>query len=131
MDLAEVPVGAGLVERLLEGLVLGDLPRVELDRAAVDRGDRVGVGVEVLEGHGGAGGDLEDLGGEPRPFDGDRARTGCRSVGGVVVLAAGAEEDRRQQDRRRSEERRVGKECGSTCRSRWAPYHEKKKTQKK
>src|SRR3546814_15637954 len=22
----------------------------------------------------------------------------------------------------RSEERRVGKECGSTCRSRWAPY---------
>src|SRR3546814_17837944 len=26
----------------------------------------------------------------------------------------------------RSEERRVGKECGSTCRSRWAPYHSKK-----
>src|SRR3546814_13429223 len=24
---------------------------------------------------------------------------------------------------RRSEERRVGKECVSTCRSRWAPYH--------
>src|SRR3546814_12300926 len=24
---------------------------------------------------------------------------------------------------RRSEERRVGKECGSTCRSRWSPYH--------
>src|SRR3546814_14307016 len=23
----------------------------------------------------------------------------------------------------RSEERRVGKECGSTCRSRWWPYH--------
>src|SRR3546814_14376908 len=23
----------------------------------------------------------------------------------------------------RSEERRVGKECGSTCRSRWSPYH--------
>src|SRR3546814_12176031 len=28
-----------------------------------------------------------------------------------------AEEDR-------SEERRVGKECVSTCRSRWSPYHE-------
>src|SRR3546814_11706943 len=27
----------------------------------------------------------------------------------------------------RSEERRVGKECVSTCRSRWAPYHNKKK----
>src|SRR3546814_11694255 len=28
----------------------------------------------------------------------------------------------------RSEERRVGKECVSTCRSRWWPYHYKKKT---
>src|SRR3546814_6362139 len=27
----------------------------------------------------------------------------------------------------RSEERRVGKECGSTCRFRWSPYYEKKK----
>src|SRR3546814_13862804 len=27
----------------------------------------------------------------------------------------------------RSEERRVGKECVSTCRSRWSPYHEKTK----
>src|SRR3546814_11345451 len=26
----------------------------------------------------------------------------------------------------RSEERRVGKECVSTCRSRWSPYHSKK-----
>src|SRR3546814_14670918 len=28
----------------------------------------------------------------------------------------------------RSEERRVGKACVSTCRSRWSPYHKKKKT---
>src|SRR3546814_15565733 len=28
----------------------------------------------------------------------------------------------------RSEERRVGKECVSTCRYRWSPYHYKKKT---
>src|SRR3546814_18559527 len=27
----------------------------------------------------------------------------------------------------RSEERRVGKECGNTCRSRWLPYPSKKK----
>src|SRR3546814_14717233 len=27
----------------------------------------------------------------------------------------------------RSEERRVGKECVSTCSSRWSPYHKKKK----
>src|SRR3546814_13555238 len=30
----------------------------------------------------------------------------------------------------RSEERRVGKECVSTCRSRWWPYHEKKKNRR-
>src|SRR3546814_12097191 len=29
-------------------------------------------------------------------------------------------------DEARSEERRVGKECVSTCRSRWSPYHSKK-----
>src|SRR3546814_10184186 len=28
-----------------------------------------------------------------------------------------------QEPAERSEERRVGKECVSTCRSRWAPYH--------
>src|SRR3546814_13667108 len=28
-----------------------------------------------------------------------------------------------QVDQDRSEERRVGKECVSTCRSRWSPYH--------
>src|SRR3546814_16051495 len=31
----------------------------------------------------------------------------------------------------RSEKRRVGKECGGTCRSRWSPYHKKKKTKNK
>src|SRR3546814_20598742 len=31
---------------------------------------------------------------------------------------------------RRSEERRVGKECVSTCRSRWSPYHKQKKKTK-
>src|SRR3546814_14618613 len=34
-------------------------------------------------------------------------------------------------NKERSEERRVGKECVSTCRSRWAPYHEKKKKEMK
>src|SRR3546814_8403031 len=33
---------------------------------------------------------------------------------GAFLLSAGA---------KRSEERRVGKECVSTCRSRWSPYH--------
>src|SRR3546814_12570197 len=34
----------------------------------------------------------------------------------LILLAVGDRLDR-------SEERRVGKECGSTCRSRWSPYH--------
>src|SRR3546814_3302080 len=29
--------------------------------------------------------------------------------------------------KKRSEERRVGKECVNTCRSRWSPYHKKKR----
>src|SRR3546814_16628513 len=33
----------------------------------------------------------------------------------------------RARARTRSEERRVGEECVSTCKSRWLPYHEKKK----
>src|SRR3546814_3167524 len=43
-----------------------------------------------------------------------------------------ADEDahnQRDDEQRRSEERRVGKECVSTCRSRWSPYHSKKKKQ--
>src|SRR3546814_12303548 len=31
--------------------------------------------------------------------------------------------ERGQKPSPRSEERRVGKECVSTCRSRWSPYH--------
>src|SRR3546814_11852299 len=37
---------------------------------------------------------------------------------------------RKAETVRRSEERRVGKECVSTCRSRWSPYHSIKKTVK-
>src|SRR3546814_15280731 len=35
----------------------------------------------------------------------------------------GACMDEAETDVLRSEERRVGKECVSTCRSRWSPYH--------
>src|SRR3546814_13236617 len=37
---------------------------------------------------------------------------------------------RRRRAGHRSDERRVGKECLSTCRSRWPPYHYKKKKTK-
>src|SRR3546814_14887872 len=48
------------------------------------------------------------------------AHVGTRRHGGQLVVG----------DAIRSEERRVGKECVSTCRSRWSPYHEKNNTQK-
>src|SRR3546814_17560139 len=44
----------------------------------------------------------------------------------VVGLALGAMSDRNAGRNRklvRTEERRVGKECGSTCRSGWSPDH--------
>src|SRR3546814_9428356 len=41
-----------------------------------------------------------------------------------TIDEVGARQDqRRVRGPERSEERRVGKECVSTCRSRWSPYH--------
>src|SRR3546814_13721422 len=40
-----------------------------------------------------------------------------------LFLAQGNQVHQRPQRLGRSEERRVGKECVSTCRSRWSPYH--------
>src|SRR3546814_3199726 len=42
--------------------------------------------------------------------------TELKAAGHDVVLSGPAQNNR-------SEERRVGKECVSTCRSRWSPYH--------
>src|SRR3546814_15335425 len=65
-----------------------------------------------------------------RPFYLD----GCYSwrVDGPVVrefLPAFAENGPTDDCTGRSEERRVGKECVSTCRTRWSPYTAQKKTQ--
>src|SRR3546814_11097463 len=60
---------------------------------------------------------------------------GCRSGRSQIAPIEGQSDDRSCQHRQpaqeigeqaRSEERRVGKECVSTCISRWSPYHEKK-----
>src|SRR3546814_8395525 len=53
-----------------------------------------------------------------REVDSDAAdgRVGHADVEERSLLRAEGGEDR-------SEERRVGKECVSTCRSRWSPYH--------
>src|SRR3546814_15563321 len=50
-----------------------------------------------------------------------------RTVGEITPEAFLARLQRVQKGAQRSEERRVGKECVSTCRSRWSPYHSKKK----
>src|SRR3546814_17898914 len=44
-----------------------------------------------------------------------------------VVQETGASNVMISEQADRSEESRVGKECVSTCRSGWPPYHEKKK----
>src|SRR3546814_15600999 len=46
-----------------------------------------------------------------------RVRLGLDSSHGIQPLAS------LTHRKGRSEERRVGKECVSTCRSRWSPYH--------
>src|SRR3546814_4852886 len=48
-----------------------------------------------------------------------RRRTSARKA----ALSGGSEETGGTSGSARSEERRVGKECVSTCRSRWSPYH--------
>src|SRR3546814_13981443 len=47
---------------------------------------------------------------------------GRRPTRGLAALSA-VRGDRPGRFHLRSEERRVGKECVSTCRSRWSPYH--------
>src|SRR3546814_6150583 len=46
-----------------------------------------------------------------------------RNDEGAAILPMLAREGRGGAEQARSEERRVGKECVSTCRSRWSPYH--------
>src|SRR3546814_13466451 len=48
----------------------------------------------------------------------------------ISKVEAGKLEGRPENTGVRSEERRVGKECVSTCRSRWSPYHYKKNNNK-
>src|SRR3546814_15330396 len=58
----------------------------------------------------------------------DAIIAGCEALGTkvmehIAVYGHDIEDRLTGQHETRSEERRVGKECVSTCRSRWAPYH--------
>src|SRR3546814_11618904 len=53
-----------------------------------------------------------------------RAPVGPISISYAFPVRKGDDDElERLQFTFRSEERRVGKACGSTCRSRWSPYH--------
>src|SRR3546814_7162213 len=70
--------------------------------------------------------DLPDKGVGRVRIGGDECRVlGRENLGGIADFI----ERRLEVDAAlvRSEERRVGKECVSTCRSRWSPYHYTKK----
>src|SRR3546814_13373670 len=54
-------------------------------------------------------------------------RKGCTSTGqSPIATMSWLPTARKPTSSFRSEERRVGKECVSTCRSRWSPYHSTK-----
>src|SRR3546814_7298988 len=57
------------------------------------------------------------------PIPGDRIAGLRREGAGIEVHTIPCERLADGVDADRSEERRVGKECVSTCRSRWSPYH--------
>ena len=71
------------------------------------------------------------------PLDGNGLKEGSTAVllerakqleNKIVMERREAQEEKEMvkslvSDMSRSEERRVGKECVSTCRSRWSPYH--------
>src|SRR3546814_16424712 len=48
---------------------------------------------------------------------------GALNISGDITFAAGSVYEVEVDVASRSEERRVGKECVSTCRSRWSLYH--------
>src|SRR3546814_12498836 len=56
-----------------------------------------------------------------------RLNIGARLSAVKGALLPGEADVLPNQGRPRSAERRVGKECVSTCRSRWSPYHKTKK----
>src|SRR3546814_17188748 len=61
-----------------------------------------------------------------RPASGQHRRAARDAGGNRAISATEIHAIRRkaiERRRGRSEERRVGKEGGSTCRSRWSPYH--------
>src|SRR3546814_13610995 len=94
---------AGFMTVLIE---MVDTPGVDRGRAPLDAMHRIAA---IQQHLGEIGAILSGGPGNQRDFVGH---------GEVLVLRVFGSDVRQ-----RSEERRVGKECVSTCRSRWSPYH--------
>ena len=61
---------------------------------------------------------------DPRPYQAHVNRdVGQIATNEAALKRARADNARNKAVAARSEERRVGKECGYQCRSRWSPYH--------
>src|SRR3546814_15426198 len=73
----------------------------------------------------------ENASSDPELFAQVQAGVTKHCPGMVVQFSTGGRGRDHEQRKRplRSEESRVGKECVSTCRYRWSPYHNKKKKQ--
>src|SRR3546814_2881839 len=67
---------------------------------------------------------FRDVGAEEAPARADRgAGVAAYRLQVAAAIPGRLFGGRRRDAGDRSEERRVGKECVSTCRSRWSPYH--------
>src|SRR3546814_5509409 len=102
-----------------------DVCSSDLPRRAPPRARRLQFGRHVGERELGVleiGDTLPELLAVPRIGDRlvEAALRAAKRAGADVETAA---VEPHHRDAERSEERRVGKECVSTCRSRWSPYH--------
>src|SRR3546814_11291775 len=90
-------------------------------RAVLAAVENLAAQVEAMQGQLGVMAEAIDR------LTGDQASTTSKgapvSLGARFRIATGPEADADPELQNRSEERRVGKECVSTCRSRWSPYH--------
>src|SRR3546814_12728725 len=105
-------------------------PHTEGARGGIAEADLEGVGAgrDVVGGIGMAFGRAGDADGHMRHVFGTVHAREDDSTGAIGLEAAIVEAKRLRYPARRiigfrPEERRVGKECVSTCRSRWSPYH--------
>src|SRR3546814_9457469 len=104
-------------DSLLSIAIIDDVPTARPDTDAVAEDAPGGATGNVLTGAGTTNtpGSADTPGADGAAVTGVAAGMSAAAVSGNFGAALGGSY--------RTEERRVGKECGSKCRSRWSPYH--------